>query len=85
MPDYDRDLYSRNFARLLNRALKNGGGDAGKALEWLDRKYKPLWAVLFSKHRAEMSDAYMDVREHIVKRIKENNGAGGLGSRGEEK
>ena len=74
MSGYDRDLYSRNFARLLNRALKKGGGDASKALEWLDRKYKPLWAVLFSKHRAEISDAYMDVREHIEKRIQEQNG-----------
>jgi hypothetical protein len=85
MARYDRELYSRNFARLLNRALKIGGGDAVKALEWLDRKYKPLWAVLFSKHRAEMSDAYMDVREHIVKRMKESSGAGELGSGGERK
>ncbi len=71
MSGYDREIYQRNFARLLNRALKVGGGDAAKALEWLDHKYKPLWTVLFSRHRAEMSDAYMDVREHIVKRIKE--------------
>ena len=74
MVDYNRDIYSQNFARLLNRALKIGGGDAVKALEWLDRKYKPFWNILFSKHKAEMSDAYMDVREHIVKRIQEQNG-----------
>lgn len=71
MPGYDRDLYSKNFARLLNKALKKAEGNAAKALEWLDRNYKPLWAVVFSKHRAEISDAYMDVREHIVKRSKD--------------
>lgn len=72
MPEtYDREIYQRSFARLLNRTLKVGGGDAVRALEWLDHKYKPLWTVLFSRHRAEMSDAYMDVREHIVKRIKD--------------
>ncbi len=75
MSGYDRDLYSQTFARLLNRALKKGGGDAAKALEWLDRNYKPFWHVLFGKHKAEMSDAYMDVREHIVKRMKESGGA----------
>jgi len=81
-PTYDHDLYSRNFARLLNRALKIGGGDASKALEWLDRKYKPLWTMLFSRHRAEMSDAYLDVREHIMKRIKESSGVGEQGRGG---
>lgn len=69
-PVYDHDVYSRNFARLLNRALKIGGGDAEKALQWLERKNKPFWTVLFSKHKAELSDAFMDVREHLVKRIK---------------
>ena len=71
---YDHDFYSRNFARLLNRAMNKGAGDATKALEWLDRKYKPFWNILLSKHKAEMSDAYMDVREHIVKRIKDGGG-----------
>lgn len=74
-PIYDREIYQRNFARLLNRALKNGGGDPIQALEWLDRKQKPLWKALFGRHRAEMSDAYMDVREHLVKRIEESEGA----------
>jgi hypothetical protein len=74
MSTYDCEIYQRNFARLLNRALKKGNGDAAKALEWLDRKYMPIWKVLFSRHRAEMSDAYMDVREHIVKRIKDGEG-----------
>jgi hypothetical protein len=73
--DYDREVYQRNFARLLNRALKIGGGDPSKALEWLDKKYKLLRMVIFSRHRAEMSDAYMDVREHMVKRMKEGGGA----------
>ncbi|MCL5428751.1 MAG: hypothetical protein M1347_02955 [Chloroflexi bacterium] len=71
MAEYDHDVYSRNFARLLNRALKKGGGDAASALEWLDRHYKPVWAFVFNRHRAELADAYMDVREHIVKRIKD--------------
>ncbi len=82
---YDRDVYSRNFARLLNRALKKGQGDASRALEWLDHNYKPFWHFLFGKHKAEMSDAYMDVREHIVKRIKQGAGAEELGSEGEKK
>lgn len=82
--DYDREVYQRNFARLLNRALKVSGGDAAKALEWLDRKYKPLWTVLFSRHRAEVSDAYMDVREHIVKRIEESRDAEKQGRGGEK-
>lgn len=82
---YDHDFYSRTFARLLNRALKKGEGDASKALEWLDHKYKPLWTMLFSRHRAEMSDAFMDVREHVVKRIKDGGGAGGQMRVGEKK
>ena len=69
MPAYDKEIYSRNFARLLNRAMKRGGGDPRQALLWLDKKYKPLLALLFTRHRLEMSDAYMDVREHIRKRI----------------
>jgi hypothetical protein len=69
MPAYNREVYSRNFARLLNRALKQGGGDPQQALHWLDKKYKPIFALLFTRHRLEMSDAYMDVREHIVKRL----------------
>lgn len=66
---YDREVYSRHFARLLNRALKKGNGDADQALIWLEKKYRPVLAVLLSRHRLEVSDAYMDVREHILKRI----------------
>lgn len=69
MPAYDKDVYSRSFARLLNKALKKGGGDPAQALHWLDTRYKPLFAMLFSRHKLERTDAYMDVREHIVKRL----------------
>lgn len=69
MPAYDKDVYSRHFARLLNKALKKGGGDPAQALAWLDTRYKPLFAMLFSRHKLEMTDAYMDAREHIIKRI----------------
>ncbi|MEX1247675.1 MAG: hypothetical protein WEA61_04280 [Anaerolineales bacterium] len=66
-------MYSRNFARLLNRALKIGGGDARLALEWLNKRYRLFPILLFSRHRPEISDAYMDVRDHILKRIKEQD------------
>ncbi len=85
MSQYNRDVYSRTFARLLNRALKKGEGDASKALEWLDHRYKLIWNLLFTRHKAEISDAYMDVREHIVKRIKESRGAEERGRGGEKK
>lgn len=68
---YDRDVYSRYFARLLNHALKKGGGDSRAALRWLEEKYRLMLALFFSRHRREMSDAYMDVREHILNRIKQ--------------
>ena len=69
MADYDRDAYSRQFARLLNKALKRGRGDSRKALAWLEKGHKSFWALTFSRQRAERADAYLDVREHIVKRI----------------
>lgn len=69
MTSYNRDVYSRTFARLLNKAMKRGKGDPEKALAWLDRHYKPLIALLFTRHRLESTDAYMDVREHVLKRI----------------
>jgi hypothetical protein len=73
---YDHESYSRNFARLLNTALKRGGGDPRAAMTWLNRKYKPLLVLLFSRNKLETIDAYMDVREHITKRI-EGEEAGG--------
>ena len=83
MADYDRDFYSRNFARLLNRALKQGDGDPVRALDWLDHRYKWFWKILFGRHKAEMADAYMDVREHIVKRIEESSRVREQGRKGE--
>jgi len=75
---YDRDVYSRYFARLLNQALKQGGGDARAALLWLEKRYRLVLGLFFSRHRREMSDAYMDVREHIQNRIKQEE----LGEKG---
>ena len=69
MPSYNHDVYSRKFARLLNKAIKRGSGDPVRALNWLDNKYKPFIALLFSRQRVESTDAYLDVREHILKRI----------------
>lgn len=70
MPPYDQDVYSQRFARLLNRALQKGKGDPKLALSWLDKRYKLLFSLAFTRHKLEVSDAYMDVREHILKRIK---------------
>jgi hypothetical protein len=69
MSIYDKDFYQRNFARLLNKALKASNSDAAAALRWLDAHYKPLWTILFNKHKAEMTDAYLDVRDHLLKRV----------------
>jgi hypothetical protein len=69
MATYDREIYSQQFARLLNRAMQRGQGDPRLALDWLDKKYKLIFSLVFSRHKLEISDAYMDVREHIVKRI----------------
>ncbi|MCW5875890.1 MAG: hypothetical protein KIS85_03310 [Anaerolineales bacterium] len=71
MAQYNREIYSSQFARLLNRALKQGGGDAGQALSWLERKYHLPLMLLFTPHRLELSDAYLDVREHILMRMEE--------------
>ena len=70
MRPYDHDIYSQQFARLLNRSLQKGQGDPKLALEWLDKRYKLLFSLMFTRHKLEMSDAYMDVREHILKRMK---------------
>jgi hypothetical protein len=73
---YDRQVYSRHFARLLNRALKMGDGQPEAALSWLEKKHRPMLTLLLSRHKLEVSDAYMDVREHIIKRIKDKGLAG---------
>lgn len=69
MNSYNRDIYSRTFARLLNKAMKRGEGDPREALNWLDKRYKAILGFLFTRHRLESVDAYLDVREHILKRI----------------
>ncbi|MDA1330340.1 MAG: hypothetical protein DWG76_05195 [Chloroflexi bacterium] len=66
---YNREIYSRTFARLLNKALKRGNGDAQLALAWLDRRHHLLFALLFTRYKLETTDAYLDVREHIENRI----------------
>ena len=70
MRPYDHDFYSQQFARLLNRSLQKGKGDPTLALDWLDRKYKLILSLMFTRHKLEISDAYMDVREHMLKRVK---------------
>lgn len=69
MAPYDREIYSQQFARLLNRALQKGKGDPRLALVWLDKKYKLLFSLALTRHKLEVSDAYMDVREHMIKRV----------------
>jgi hypothetical protein len=71
MPAYDREIYSRTFARLLEQALRKGKGDPRLALHWLQHRYKLVVALAFTRHKLETSDAYLDVREHIQKRITE--------------
>lgn len=68
---YDQAIYSRQFARLLNHALKQGDGDAHKALQWLERRYRLVLTMMLTRYKAEMADAYMDVREHLLKRSEE--------------
>lgn len=66
---YDQNIYSRQFARLLNRALKQGGGNPQVALDWLERRYRLVLTMMLTRYKAEMADAFMDVRAHLVKRI----------------
>jgi hypothetical protein len=71
MQSYDREIYSRQFARLLNKALKAGQGDAQAALTWLENSNRPMLTMLFDKHPLEMTDAYLDAREHLQRRLDE--------------
>lgn len=66
---YDKETYSRLFAQLLERAMQKRSQRAG--LRWLERKYRLPLALLFTRHKLELADAYMDVREHILKRIEQ--------------
>lgn len=78
MAEYQRVVYEKTFARLLNKALKKGGNDPALALAWLDKKYRLLFVLLSTPYRLESTDAYMDVREHLQKRIaiQQNKGGG---------
>lgn len=66
---YDRPVYERTFARLLDRSLAKGKNDPAKALKWLNRPFRYALAVTFTVHRLETTDAFLDVREHLSKRI----------------
>lgn len=69
MRPYNKEAYQQLFARLLNRALQQGQANPQVALQWLERKYKLGLAMLFSRHKLELADAYMDVRQHIQARV----------------
>lgn len=69
MSNYHRLTYERTFARLLDRSLAKGKNDPTKALEWLNRPFRYALAVTFTVHRLETTDAFLDVREHLSKRI----------------
>lgn len=71
MQSYDRKIYSRQFARLLNKALKTGEGDAQAALSWLEKSNRPILTMLLDKHALEKTDAYLDAREHLERRLTE--------------
>jgi hypothetical protein len=73
MVSYDREKYSRQFARLLNKALKAGQGDAQAALAWLEKSNRPLLTLFFDKHPLEATDAYLDAREHLQRRLEQSD------------
>jgi hypothetical protein len=69
MSKYNHDIYRRSFARLLNKAIKRGGNSPQNAMIWLENRYKLFVVLMFTRYRVETTDAYMDVREHLAKRI----------------
>ncbi|HRN51576.1 MAG TPA: hypothetical protein PLC52_08575 [Anaerolineales bacterium] len=69
MKAYSQDVYRQLFVRLLARAMQQGKQDQQVALHWLERKYKLALAMLFTRHKLELADAYMDVRQHIQARV----------------
>lgn len=69
MKAYSQDVYRQLFVRLLARAMQQGQQDPQAALLWLERKYKLALAMLFTRHKLELADAYMDVRQHIQGRL----------------
>jgi hypothetical protein len=74
MKPYDQEIYRQLFARLLARAMQQGKHDPVLALQWLERKYKLALAMLFSQHKMELADAYMDVRQHLQARLEDGEG-----------
>lgn len=69
MPAYNTEIYRQLFVRLLDRAMQQGKTQPEAALQWLERRYKLGLAMLFSRHKLELADAYMDVRQHIIARM----------------
>jgi len=69
MSNYDRSVYENAFASLLDLSLKKGGNDPVRALKWLNRPLRYFFAVMRSRHRLETTDAFLDVREHLEKRM----------------
>jgi len=69
MSAYDQEVYRQLFVRLLARAMQQGRQDPAAALHWLERKYKLALAMLFTRHKLELADAFMDVRQHIQGRV----------------
>lgn len=69
MKAYSQDVYRQLFVRLLARAMQQGKQDPHVALHWLERKYKLALAMLFTRHKLELADAYMDVRQYIQARV----------------
>jgi hypothetical protein len=70
MKSYNRSEYESAFAQLLERSLAKGKNDPGKALKWLNRPFRYSLAIIFNSNRLETTDAFLDVREHLEKRIK---------------
>ena len=74
MSNYQREEYEKKFARLLNKALRKGKNDPGRALSWLNKRSKLQFAWMLTSKRIEAVDAYLDVREHLEKRLLTNRG-----------
>lgn len=85
MPAYNTDIYRQLFVRLLDRAMQQGKAQPEAALHWLERRYKLGLAMLFSRHKLELADAYMDVRQHIIVRMESKAVGDGGEALGEEK
>ena len=69
MDSYDRSIYETTFASLLDQSLRKGSNDPERALKWLNRPMRYFFALLRTSNRLEVTDAFLDVREHLTKRI----------------